>query len=509
MSPLLAPVARFRAAAPRLGCGQLLLSWLAVRTLVWLVLVVAVHPNPPLDLVELLSWGNAWQPGYPKHPPVPCWIAAAFGLLSPGDVWGVYVAGYLASACCVWAAWRVGREYLPPHLALVAALALDGLYYLTGDAAEWNNNVALNLGWALTAWFGFAAVRTGALGWWAATGAAAGVALLCKYTAAVHLAPLAAYLLLSPNGRRQLHGPGPYLAAAVVAAVFVPHAAWVADHDYTTLRFVAARTAETKGGHTHLTNPFLFLVTQAVVLLPVLFIVRPLLGRPREVTAGPGDLWLLRAAVVGPIGLFMLYGVATGCQMRDIWGATFWTFLPVWLIAEFGAAPDATRVTRAVRRWGLVAVVTFAYFGGKQLLGPWVERHTTRAHYPGRALADEVNRRWNARYDRPFGVAAGEAWAAGNIACYSRHKPTLFTDWSVNYLMFDEKKSWWTGDDDTRRRGGVIVWDADQLGEDVPGVVRTRFPEAVAQPAVVLPYQTRAPIPPARVGLAFVPPAAD
>ena len=45
--------------------------WLITRTVVWILAVVASHPNAPLDLVEWLSWGGVWQWGYCKHPPLP------------------------------------------------------------------------------------------------------------------------------------------------------------------------------------------------------------------------------------------------------------------------------------------------------------------------------------------------------------------------------------------------------------------------------------------------------
>jgi hypothetical protein len=471
-----------------------------------MLLVVGNQPNAPLDLVELLGWGNAWQLGYPKHPPLPCWIAAAFGRLSPGEVWGVYLAGYLTSTLCLWSVWQVGRLYLPPRLAFLATVSLDGLNYLGADAAEWNNNVALNLGWALIAWMGFKAVHTGSLRWWFATGVSAGIALLCKYTALVHLAPLAAYLVLSPRGRRHLSGPGPYVAAAVSLAMFLPHVAWLAEHDFVTLKFVAGRIAETGGWVKHFRNPAVFLGTQALLWLPVLFVIAPVLGRrsaPRNDT--DMDPWLLRAAAVGPLALFTLYGAITGCMMRDIWGATFLSYLGVWLLMEFGRADDAA-ATRAFRRWAVVVAIVAIVFVVRVRMMPHLDAKQDRQHFPGRPLADEVQRRWSERFETPYGVVAGEAWAAANIASYSPHRPTMFTDWSVGYLMFDSKKSPWTGDDDMRTRGGVIVWDAVQLGDDIPAVVRARFPEAVAEAPVVLPYQSTAPIPPARIGLALIPP---
>src|SRR5882724_5688521 len=167
------------------NCARLFWGWLVLRTAAWTLLAVAAVPNAPLDLIEWLAWGHEWQWGYPKHPPFPAWAAEVFSWLSPGGVWGVYLAGYLFVAGCLWTVWRLGRELLPPRLALAAVLALEGLIFFTADAAEFNNNVVLDTFWALAVLAFHRALRTDRLGWWAALGTAFGLGLLSKYTMAV------------------------------------------------------------------------------------------------------------------------------------------------------------------------------------------------------------------------------------------------------------------------------------------------------------------------------------
>ena len=140
---------------------------------------------------------------------------------------------------------------------------------------------------------------------------------------------------------------------------------------------------------------------------------------------------------------------------------------------------------------------------------PYLSGKPHRPHFPGKALAAEVNARWHARFPDagPFPVVAGEAWAAGNICCYSIHRPVLFSSGNMGALDFDPALSPWTSDADLSRRGGVIVWDATQLGDGIPPQVAARFPSALGEPAVELRYRTGADIPPVRIGLALVPPA--
>lgn len=512
MLPLVRPDFRFLlfgSAGPSTErlCARLFGAWVVLRTVVWLCLIVATHPNPPLDLVEWLSWGHSIEWGYAKHPPLPAWLAAASARLSPGDVWGVYVLSYLTAAGCLWAAWRLAREYLPPAHALAAALCLEGSLYLTYDPVEWSNNVALDLGWALVVLLAHRAVRTGATRWWAAVGLAAGLTFLCKYTIGVLLLPLCAYLVAHPVARRNLRRPGPYVAAAVALAVAAPHLAWLVRNEFITLTYAVQRSADAGGWAAHLRNPALFALGQLGHVLPMLVVLYPALARrPAD---RPGDLWFLHAAVLGPVAVLLALSAGTGCQLREIWGSPLWTFLGVWVLATLGSGSEGPALAPGrVLRWaalvaGLMAVAAVA----RAEYGPRLRERPYRHQFPGRALAAEVNRRWAERYPAPVPIVAGEGWIAGNVCCFSPHRPVLYSSGAMGYLVFEPRACPWTNDDDLNARGGVIVWDAAQLGDEVPPDVRARLPRAVGGPPIELPYQTAAPIPAARVGVAFVPPA--
>jgi 4-amino-4-deoxy-L-arabinose transferase-like glycosyltransferase len=483
-------------------CTRCFWVWLVVRTAVWMGAVVAIQPNAPMDLVDCLAWGHVPAWGYPKIPPLTPWIAGAFARLSPGDVWGVYLAGYLCAASCLWAAWRVGREYLPPRGALLAALSLDGLIYLTGEAAEFSNNIALNAAWALTVVFFVRATRTRSTAWWLALGLSAGLGLLCKYTIVVLLVPLAGYLVVSRNGRQHLRTPGPYLAALAALALFTPHIVWLVRHEFVPFEYVASRAAP-NGWAGHLKNPTMFLGVQFLKLLPVLAVLAPLLGRSAGEQTETADRAVLHWAVIGPIAVLLGLSLVTGCQLRDRWGSPLWTLGGVFLLTVAGSY-TTFRIRWAAANWGLMSVGLLAFWAIRILAGPYVDLKVARAHYPGRQLAAEISRRWSARCAVPFPIVAGESWRAGNVCCYSPQRPVIYTSGEVGYLVFDPRHSFWTDDDDLNARGGVVLWGASQLGDALPDPIRARFPTAETQPPIILPYQTGASVAPDRVGLAFI-----
>jgi hypothetical protein len=54
--------------------------------------------------------------------------------------------------------------------------------------------------------------------------------------------------------------------------------------------------------------------------------------------------------------------------------------------------------------------------------------------------------------------------------------------------------------------GAVLVWSLDDMGSGAAKLL-AEFPHAVIQPPLLLRYDTGAPVPPARIGWAIVPPA--
>ena len=480
--------------------------WVSMRTVVWTCAVTWTQPNAPLDLLEWTAWGRCMTWGYPKHPPLAAWIAGAFAHLSPGDIWGVYIAGFLLAAVCLWAAWQMAREFLPPAPALAAAICLDGLLYLTGDAAEFNNMVVLDAAWALTALFFVRAIKTAELRWWLATGIATGLGLLSKYSMGMLLIPMMLFMFRDRNARHQLARPGPWLAVLVSLVLFAPHAMWLVQHHFITFQYAVSRSADSRW-FGHVTNPTLFLGAQLLKLLPVVAVIVPMMGRNRSSLPAQNRM-LLDCVAWWPMVFILAISALTGCQLRDIWGSPFLTFTGVWLLAYCGSfSPDALRKSRIA--WACVAVTMLVICTGKGLAVPYLFHRPTRVIYPGRQLAAEVTRRWHLYSTNPLPVVGGEAWRTDNVCCYSVDQPLGYTSGEMGDFVFEPEHSPWTSDADMKARGGVLLWDAGTMGDGLPLEAQKRFPQAVVEPPVILGYQTRASIPADRIGVAFVLPATD
>ena len=124
-----------------------------------------------------------------------------------------------------------------------------------------------------------------------------------------------------------------------------------------------------------------------------------------------------------------------------------------------------------------------------------------RVHFPGLQLAERVDEIWAVNaHGKPFKLIIGDVFEAGSAAYFSQSRPLVRID-------DDLGKSPWAPDAVKREAGAIIVWNVAKEGAAIPARYLTQNPAARTAEIVSLPYQTRTYLPPARIGIAYLPPA--
>src|SRR5215471_2401937 len=113
---------------------------LCVHALVWTALPTLLYANLPLDLIEALTYGQEWQLGYDKLPPLPWWLVEIVHRLIGHD-FAYYLLAQIVVAAALWLIWVTARPLVGPLGALVAVLIVDGLHYLNYTSAKFNHDV--------------------------------------------------------------------------------------------------------------------------------------------------------------------------------------------------------------------------------------------------------------------------------------------------------------------------------------------------------------------------------
>ena len=230
-------------------------------------LAAAASVGLGVDESYMVAAGRVWHWSYFDHPPLAWWLshgaASLFGSEAPVVVRLPFIA---LSALSTWLLFaltarthgRAAAGWAAICFTLAPVLSLSGGSWVLPDGPAECALLAAAL--ALTA-----ALEGSALRWWLAAGAAAGFALLSKYTAALVLLGALIFLLTDASARRHWRTAGPWAGLLVALGMQAPVLIWNARHGWASLAFQGGR-ASVIGLHP--LAPLLVLAGEAAFMLP-------------------------------------------------------------------------------------------------------------------------------------------------------------------------------------------------------------------------------------------------
>jgi 4-amino-4-deoxy-L-arabinose transferase-like glycosyltransferase len=324
---------------------------LAALTLLRLA-VAAVVPLSP-DEAYYWVWSRALAPGYLDHPPmVALWIWVGTGLAGDGAL-GVRLLGPFSAALGSLLLADAAERLLPRRGAgWRAAALLNVTLYLGVGAVTMTPDTPLLFFWTVALWAMARIVAGGGGGWFVAAGAAFGLALASKYTAAFLGLGILIWLAAVPGMWLWFTRPAPWLGALAAGAMFSPVVLWNAMHGWASFAKQGGRVGDWEparavqflgeliGAQIGLASPLVFLFCAGGVVLAV---------RRAWRMQEPG--WTLLAALtLPPVVVFVQH--AFGDRVQGNWPAI------VYPAAAIAAVGLTGRVWRLLFRPALVLGLT-------------------------------------------------------------------------------------------------------------------------------------------------------
>lgn len=397
----------------------LLLAVAAWHLTFWVLMPWLAYRSLPLDALELLGWGQEWQWGYYKHPPLGPWLGEAFVQLCGGRIESLYLLAQSCLLLTLFYVWSTARLWLDPARAALATVLLEGSYFHTYLVPNFNMN---SLQLPLWAGFSFHLIRAlqGATRHWYAAALCAALCLLAKYSGALLLLCGLALVLATPEGRRALRTPVPWWAALLALGLLAPHLLWLREHFDLPLHYL--RSFDPEGATSpwqHLAEPIRFALGAVLSLSPGLALFLLVRERGAVRTIPRETVWLL-ALCFGPLLLAMAYGLVSGSRLKSTWAFPFFNLAGVVLFLCVPTAIDARHWRRVV--WALIGVLLFT--AGVHLAYK-LGSDRSKTAFDGRALAMAVSKAWQQEYDTPLRVVVGDHVLSATISSYVPERPSM------------------------------------------------------------------------------------
>ncbi|WP_291863831.1 glycosyltransferase family 39 protein [Bradyrhizobium sp.] len=444
----------------------LVIGFAAAHAVLWTLILVNLKlaQDVHFDVAEAFAWGQKFQLGYGKHPPLAGWIAGLWFMVFPVANWATYALAMATLGCGLVISWLIALRVVDRRRAffVVLMLALYPIFNFKGFKYNPDLLQLVTLPLLVLAYLNAFEKRSVRAGLW--LGLAGALALMTKYWVLTMIGAIGLAALLHPDRMLLLRSPAPWVAIATLAVAMLPHLWWLRKVDFVPLTYAGdvyglvdrAHNAQLVFGYV---GHNLALLALPIALAALALSWRPpswatLTRRPSKWFAhswSPGgnpsvnlpqarNIWIIQAIVaIGP----PLGGLFFTVYMKTDWGISLFFLTPLAL-----AAIPALRVQKMalVHLTAIWLAITLAAL----VASPYIASHAMMANpngavtYGARSeLARELTLAWRIRFHSRWPVVVATTEVNQPLTFYSSDHPAPFTPgelWSSGLTSLQEAR---------------------------------------------------------------------
>ena len=398
--------------------------FLLTHLFIWTLVPSITNNNLPLDTIEALAWGSNLDWGFNKHPPMSAFFLEIFFTIFGPQDWVYYLLSQLFVIFSFLVVFKFSIEIFNNKLlAILSVLLLEGIFFYNFTTPEFNVNVCQLPFWALTVYFSFKIFNQRQvstkdsilLGCFAAFG------FLSKYLfiyLIISVFILFFYLIFVLKDRK--FNFKYLISIEVFFVLLVPHLVWLFNNDFVTVTYGLARTgAEQSSFMDHFKFPVIFLIKQILLILPFLLLTFVLIKKINfKINLKDKKLIFLLSINLLPIILMLLTSIITGSRIRTMWMTPFYLFFGTMIIYVLNNQINMKKIKKFLI--GLVILfllspISYAYIS--------LTETDKRTDYPGKSIANKVQKKWDQEFNSSINVVLGNEWVAGNLSYHLKSRP--------------------------------------------------------------------------------------
>jgi 4-amino-4-deoxy-L-arabinose transferase-like glycosyltransferase len=443
-----------KARDPEAGPG-LVIGFATLHAVLWTLILVNLKAaqDVHMDVAEGFAWGQKFQWGYGKHPPLSGWIAGLWFRVFPVADWATYALAMTVLGIGLVICWLIALRVVDRRRAffVVVMLALYPIFNFKGFKYNPDLLQLVTLPLLVLAYLQAFEWRSVRSGFW--LGVAGALALMTKYWVLTMIGAIGIAALVHPERMKFLRSPAPWVAIVTLVVLMIPHLIWLKEVDFVPLTYAGdvyalSNRAENLRlvlgyiGH----NLALLAVPVALAALALTWSPR---WRRRPVFGGAStgvnlpqalNVWIIQAVVaIGPpLGalLFLVY-------LKTDWGISLFFLTPLALVAIPALRIQAIALFRIVVIW---LVITLGVLAASPTIAEreMADSPNVAASFGARSqLARELTQAWHTRFLSRWAVVAGTTEVGEPMTFYSPDHPAPLTPgelWSSGLTSLAEAK---------------------------------------------------------------------
>jgi 4-amino-4-deoxy-L-arabinose transferase-like glycosyltransferase len=429
----------------------LVIAFAAAHAALWTVILINLKAaqDVHMDVAEAYAWGQKFQWGYGKHPPLSGWVAGLWFKVFPVTDWATYALAMAVLGCGLVICWLISLRVVDRRRAffVVVMLALYPIFNFKGFKYNPDLLQLVTLPLVVLAYLQAFEKRTALAGLW--LGLAGALALMTKYWVLTMIGAVGLAALMHPDRLLFLRSPAPWVAIAALVVAMIPHLVWLKEVDFLPLTYAGDSYALSSRAQSLLlvlgyVGHNLSLLAAPIVLAAIaLAWTRHWWARGANAGVNRSqalNVWIIQIVVaVGP----PLGGLIFSVYMKTDWGISLFFLTPLALVAIPSLRVRKIALFHIATIWlviTLAALVASPYIAAREMtLNP-----NGAYTYGARSeLARELTQAWQTRFHSRWAVVAGTTEMGEPMTFYSPDHPAPFTPgelWSSGLTSLEEAK---------------------------------------------------------------------
>jgi 4-amino-4-deoxy-L-arabinose transferase-like glycosyltransferase len=444
----------------------LVIGFAIAHAVLWTFILVDLKAAQDIhfDVAEAYAWGQKFQLGYGKHPPLSGWVAGLWFMLFPAANWATYALAMATLGSGLVICWLIALHVVDRRRAffIVVMLALYPIFNFKGFKYNPDLLQLVTLPLLVLAYLHAFEKRTVRAGLW--LGLAAALALMTKYWVLTMIGAIGIAALLHPDRWAFLRSPAPWVAIGALVVAMLPHLWWLREVDFAPLTYAEDVYALTNRALTlqlvfgYIGHNLALLAAPVAVAAAVLawaprwwvrLLRQPLMLLTRPWSRGPNsgvntsqaiNIWIIQfvVAIGPPLGalFFLVY-------LKTDWGISLFFLTPLALVAIPSLRIQKIALAHIAAVWLVITLAMLAvspYIAAREL----AEYPSGATGYTARSeLARELTQTWHQRFGSRWAVVAGTTEIGEPMTFYSPDHPAPYTPgeiWSSGLTSLEEAR---------------------------------------------------------------------
>ena len=431
------------------------MGFATAHALLWTFILIKLKAaqDVHMDVAEAFAWGQKFQLGYGKHPPLSGWIAGLWFRLFPVADWATYALAMTTLGVGLVICWFISLRVVDRRRAffVVVMLALYPIFNFKGFKYNPDLLQLVTLPLLVLAYLNAFEKRTWQSGLW--LGLTGALALMTKYWVLTMIGAIGLAALIHPERLKFLASPAPWVAIATLVVAMIPHLIWLYDVDFVPLTYAGGVYGLADRAWSGRLVLGYIEHNVALLALPIALAILTLLWPPRWLSRAWGrggggrinitqakNIWIIQSivAIGPPLGAlyFEIY-------MKTDWGISLFFLVPLGLAAIPQLSMPAIALFRITVVWLVLSLATLVA-APRIAAFEMAENPNSANSYGARSeLARELTGAWHQRFPTRWAVVVGTTEVGEPMTFYSADHPAPFTPgelWSSGLTSLEEAK---------------------------------------------------------------------